>query len=155
MPAIIAKLPEGIFDAAARGRIARGIHAAAKAVEAWGDDPRQEFLAWVLIEEIPSGCLFAGGEDPLARVIPVVVMVYPPAGVIDDTGRAELVRLVHAAITSATPSADPRPVATSVIIREVADGTWGANGQLWHLADFARAAGYRHLQHLVGAAKPA
>lgn len=154
MPTIIAKLPEGAFDAAARRSLARGIHAAAKAVEKWGDDPRQEFLTWVLIEEIPSGFLFAGGEDPLARIIPVVVMVYPPAGVIDHAGRAELVRLVHAAIAAARPSADPRPVATSVIVREVADGTWGASGQLWQLADFARAAGYRHLQHLVGAANP-
>jgi len=34
---------------------------------------------------------------------------------------------------------------TSIQLVDVADGTWGANGNLWHLADFTRAAGYGHL----------
>ena len=44
MPNIVVKVPEGAFDAAARAALGRGIHAAAKAVEGWGDDPRQEAL---------------------------------------------------------------------------------------------------------------
>ncbi len=40
---------------------------------------------------------------------------------------------------------------TSVMIGDVPDGAWGANGQIWRLPDFAKAAGYKHLQHLVGA----
>ena len=44
------------------------------------------------------------------------------------------------------PAADPRPVLTSVIVVEVADGTWGASGALWHFDDFVKAAGYKHLQ---------
>jgi hypothetical protein len=35
-------------------------------------------------------------------------------------------------------------------VNEVADGAWGANGNLWHLGDFAKAAGYGHLQHRIG-----
>ena len=149
MPNIIVKVPEGAFDAAARAALGRGIHAAAKAVEGWGDDPRQEALTWVLVEEVKSGGLFVGGADQSSRVIPVIVFFYPPAGVVDAAGRAEAVKRIHQAVAAAKPAADPRPVATSIIVRDVADGTWGANGQLWHLPDFARAAGYRHLQHLV------
>jgi phenylpyruvate tautomerase PptA (4-oxalocrotonate tautomerase family) len=152
MPNIIVKIPEGAFDATGRAALGKGLHAAAKAVEGFGDDPRQEFLTWVVIEEVKAGNWFAGGEDPLSRVIPVIVLFYPPAGVIAESGRAEAVRLVHGAVAAATPKSDPRPVVTSVMVRDVADGSWGANGQLWHLADFARAAGYRHLRHLVEAA---
>lgn len=35
---------------------------------------------------------------------------------------------------------------TSIILEEVDDGFWAANGTIWHLADFIQAAGYRHLQ---------
>jgi len=149
MPNIIIKIPEGVFDAAARETLAAAVHGAAKAVERWGDEPRQESLTWIVLEEVKAGYLFAGGRDPLSRAIPVIVLVYPPAGVIDDAGRADLVRRIHAAIAATKPAADTRLVMTSVIIREVADGTWGASGTLWHLPDFARAAGYAHLQHLV------
>ena len=149
MPNIIVKVPEGAFDEAGRAALGKGIHAAAKAVEGWGDDPRQEALTWVLVEEVKPGCLFAGGTDQTARIIPVIVFFYPPAGVIDEAGRAEVMRRVHQAVTAAKSTSDPRPVATSIMVWEVADGTWSANGQLWRLPDFARAAGYRHLQHLI------
>ncbi|WP_033048268.1 hypothetical protein [Pseudomonas sp. GM33] len=38
---------------------------------------------------------------------------------------------------------------TSIILDEVNDGAWGANGAIWHLPDFIQAAGYRHLQDLA------
>ena len=152
MPNILVKIPEGVFDGTGRKRLAAGITAAAKRVEQIGDDPRHLFLIWVVIEEIKSGSLYAGGDDPLARVIPVIVLFCPPSGVIDHDGRAEVVRLIHEAVAAAKPEGDPRPVATSVIVAEIEDGTWGANGALRRLPDIARAAGYKHLQHLI---KPA
>lgn len=148
MPNIIVKVPEGVFDDAARAALGKGIHAAAKAVEGWGDDPRQEILTWVLIEEVKQGCLLAGGADQTSLMIPVIVFLYLPAGVIDEAGRAEAVRRIHQAVMAAKPADDGRRVATSIMVRDVADGTWGANGEIWRLPDFARAAGYRHLQHL-------
>ncbi len=151
MPNIIVKIPEGAFDEAGRAALGKGIHAAAKAVENWGDDPRQEALTWVLVEEVKPGCLFAGGIYQTLRIIPVIVFFYLPAGVIDQAGRVEAIKRVHQAIAAAKSASDPRQVATSIMIWEVADGTWGGNGQLWRLPDFAHAAGYKHLQHLVSA----
>lgn len=151
MPNITVKLPEGVFDANARTAIATGLTDVAKRVEQIGDDPRQEFLTWVVIDEVKAGYLFAGGHDPLARVIPVIVVFSPPEGVIGAEARGELVKLVHEAVVAAKPASDPRPIASSVIIADVKDGTWGASGALWHLADFARAAGYKHLQRHVAA----
>jgi phenylpyruvate tautomerase PptA (4-oxalocrotonate tautomerase family) len=151
MPNIIIKLPEGVFDEAARKRLAQGVTAAAKQIEQIGDDPRQEALTLVTIEEVKAGYLFAGGNDPLIRVIPIAVFFHAPEGVIDAARRGDAVRLVHEAVAAAKPMSDMRAVTTSVVIADVADGTWGANGQLLTLPDFARRAGYKHLQHLVGA----
>jgi phenylpyruvate tautomerase PptA (4-oxalocrotonate tautomerase family) len=151
MPSIIVKVPEGAFDAAGRERIAKGITAAAKSAEKIGDDPRQEFTTWLVIEEVKAGYFFAGGNDPVAQVLPVIVFFYAPAGVLDEADRATAVQLIHTAVSVAKPNADPRPVMTSVIVFDVPDGTWGGSGVLWRLPDFARAAGYKHLQHLTAA----
>ena len=145
MPNIIVKVPEGVFDAAGCGRLGKGITAVAKQV----DDPRHEFTTWVVIEEVKASHFLAGGNDPLSRVVPVIVFFYVPEGVIDEAGRAEAVRLIQAAVAAGKSEADPRPVMTSVIISEVADGTWGASGALWRLDDFVKAAGYKHLQPLA------
>ena len=142
-------MPEGAFDGAAREALAKGIDGAAKAIEGFGDDPRQEFLAWVIVEEVKLGYLFAGGVDPLSRVIPAVVFFYAPPGVIYAERREEAVRLVHDALVAANPGSDYRAVATSVMIWDVADGTWGPTGKLWHLPDFASAAGYKRLHDLA------
>lgn len=149
MPNIIVKVPEGAFEGDARKNLAQGLTSVAKSVEQIGDDPRQELLTWVAIEDVRSGSLFAGGADLLSRVIPVIVFFYTPEGIIEPVKNQEVVRLVHEAVAGAKPAGDPRPVMTSVILAPVADGTWGANGSLWRLADFVRTAGYKHLQHLV------
>jgi phenylpyruvate tautomerase PptA (4-oxalocrotonate tautomerase family) len=149
MPNIIVKIPEGVFGEPARKVLATGIHAAAKAVEQFGDEPMQEFLTWVVIEEVKEGYLFAGGANPLAQFIPVIVFFYPPGGVIDAAGHADTVKRMHEAVANAKPEGDTRLVVTSVMMWDVPEGAWGANGQLWALPDFVRAAGYKHLQHLV------
>lgn len=146
MPNIIVRVPENTFDATARLKLAKGITDASKQVEQIGDDPRQLATILVVIEEIKAGHIFAGGSDPLLRVLPVIVQFFVPEGVLDEPARADAARLLQAAVTAAKPEADTRPVITSVIISTVADGTWGVNGALWHLDDFTRSAGYRHLQ---------
>jgi phenylpyruvate tautomerase PptA (4-oxalocrotonate tautomerase family) len=149
MPIIVVKVPEGAFDAAGCDRLGMGITAAAKTVEQIGDDPRQEFTTWVVIEEVKAGHFFAGGNDPVSRVLPVIVFFHAPAGVVDEAGRVKAVRLIQEAVAAAKSPADSRPVMTSVMVSDVADGTWGANGALWRLPDFAKAAGYKHLTHLA------
>jgi phenylpyruvate tautomerase PptA (4-oxalocrotonate tautomerase family) len=149
MPNIIVKVPEGVFDDKARQALGAGIHTAAKAAEQFGDEPMQEFLTWMVIEEVKAGYLFAAGADPLKHFIPVIVFFYPPGGVLDTVGHAKAVKGVHDAVANTKPEGDPRVVVTSVMMWDVPDGTWGANGQLWTLPDFARAAGYKHLQHLA------
>jgi len=148
MPNITVRLPQGVFDGAARAKIAQGLNEVAKTVEQIGNDPANERLTWVVFDEIKSGCIFAGGADPTASIIPVIVWVRHPEGVIEQTGRESAVRLIHEVIADAAPK-DGRPVVSSIAVEEVVDGTWAGSGDIWRLADFARIAGFKHLQHLV------
>ncbi len=149
MPNILIRVPEGVLDAERREKLAKAATTVAKTVEQGGDDPRQAALTWVAIDEVKASYFFAGGKDPLKQMIPVVVFFHYPAGVLDDAARAEAARLFQEVISAARRPGDSRPVATSVIMTEVADGLWGASGRVVRLPDLAKAAGYKHLQHLV------
>ncbi len=85
------------------------------------------------------------------QVLPCMAMVHVPAGALDAAARARYVRLAHDAFRLALPDADNRMPIASVIVHDVADGSWGANGTVWRLPEFAQAAGSGHLQSLVRA----
>lgn len=152
MPNILIKIPRSAFPNNHRASLVQKINDAAATVEQIPADSKKRFLCWVLIDEADAGQWTCGGIDMTAQILPCVAMIYLPAGVLDAAGRAQYVKLMHSAFTDAMPTNDQRKLATSVVIHEVPDGTWGVNGTLWHLADFAQAAGFSHLRHLVKAA---
>lgn len=149
MPNILIKAPAGIFDAGARGKLIGALNRLAAEVEQLPDDPKKQFLCWITIDEIAQGNMTCGGSDVTARYIPVLMTIHVPAGVVDDAARARYVEGAHQALVSALPL-EKRRILSSCIFSEVPDGTWGVNGTSWRLADFADAAGFQHLQHLIG-----
>ncbi|WP_232317434.1 MULTISPECIES: tautomerase family protein [Ralstonia] len=149
MPNILVKIPADTFDGDARTALARRITHAAAQAEQIADDPRSRATTWVVIEEAPAGAWWCGGTDMSAHIVPCLAIAHVPAGVLDAAARALFVHQMHEAFAQMLPAADGRRVVTSVMLRDVADGTWGVNGALWALPDFVRAAGYAHLQHLV------
>lgn len=148
MPNILVKIPKGSFPSEHRAALARKLNAAA-AAEQIPDDPKNRFLCWVIIEEVEQGSWTCGAIDMTGRILPCLAMIHLPAGVLDDVSRASYVDLVHAAFEQALPATEKRQLATSVVLHDVADGTWGANGTIWRLPRFAQAAGFAHLQSLV------
>lgn len=149
MPNILIRVPEGLLAGERLGKLAKAATAIATKVEQGGDNPRQAALTWVEIDQVKAGHFFSGGEDALGPMIPVLVFFHYPAGVLDDAARSQAAALFQDAISDIVGSSDSRPVATSIIMTEVADGAWGGSGRIWRLPDLARAAGYKHLQHLV------
>jgi phenylpyruvate tautomerase PptA (4-oxalocrotonate tautomerase family) len=149
MPNILVKVPKGAFPGAARASLAHHINDAAATAEQIPADPKKRFLSWVVIDETEAGMWTCGGIDMSSQVLPCFAMVYVPGGVLDKSSRALYVKLMHAAFKLALPADDKRQLATSVILHDVADGTWGGNGVVWTLPGLAKAAGYAHLQHLV------
>jgi phenylpyruvate tautomerase PptA (4-oxalocrotonate tautomerase family) len=149
MPNILVKIPANTFDGDARAALARRITEAAVQAEQIPDDPRRRATTWVVMEDVPAASWWCGGVDVTTQVVPCLAIAHVPAGVLDADARALFVQQMHDAFVQSLPAADGRRVVTSVMLHDVADGTWGVNGALWALPDFARAAGYAHLQHLV------
>ena len=148
MPNIIVKIPSGVFDAKARATLVEGINAAAANAEQIPDDAKKRMLCWVIIEEIDEGCWTCGSNDLSSFLIPVFIQINLPIGVLDDTKREQYIAGIHLAINSAL-NMEKRRIVSSCIINEVKEGTWGVNGTIWKLRDFAEHAGFLHLQALV------
>lgn len=149
MPNIVVKIPHGAFPGEHRVDLVRRINAAAAAAEQLPNDPRKRVLCWVVVEEAALGGFTCGGGDLTQQLLPCMVQVYVPEGVLDAASRSQYVRHIHAALKGAMPAGDARQLASSVLLIDVPEGTWGGNGAIWSLADMAAAAGYTHLQHLV------
>lgn len=148
MPNILVHIPHGAFPGGARDALVRRINEAAAEAEQMPADPRQRALCWVVVHEAAPGAWTCGGADPTARLLPCIAQVNVPAGVLDEAARARYIAAMHDAFKHSMLEGDKRMLATSVMLNDVADGAWGAGGALWKLPDFARAAGYAHLQHL-------
>lgn len=149
MPTILVKIPQASFPGESRAVLVRKINEAAAVAEQIPDEPRARSMCWVLIDEVATGAWTCGGTDASARLLPCTVLACVPAGVLDDASRSLFVARMHAAFEEALPADDKRRLATSVVMNEVPDGAWGVGGEVWRLPDFARSAGYAHLQHLV------
>ncbi len=149
MPNILVKIPKGAFPTEHRAVLVQKLNDAAAIAEQIPDDPRKRSMCWVIIDEVEPGAWTCGASDMSARLLPCLAVIYVPAGVLDDASQAMYVDLVHAAFKQSLPATEKRQLATSVILHNVVDGTWGVNDTIWRLPNFAQAAGYAHLQELV------
>lgn len=151
MPNILVKLPKDSFPDSHRETLVRLLNDAAASAEQIPDEPKKRGLCWVVIDEVAPGFWTCGGMDMTAQILPCIAMIYLPAGVLDAATRAHYVGLVHDAFRKALPPADQRRLVTSVIVHDVTEGSWGVNGAIWRLPDFAEAAGFSHLKSLCHA----
>jgi len=151
LPNILVKLPKASFPGPHRETLVRLLNDAAASAEQIPDDPRKRSLCWVVIDEVAPGFWTGGGIDMTAQLLPCIAMIYLPAGVLDAATRAHYVCLVHDAFRQALPPADQRRLVTSMIVHDVTEGSWGVNGAIWRLPDFAEAAGFSHLKSLCHA----
>jgi phenylpyruvate tautomerase PptA (4-oxalocrotonate tautomerase family) len=149
MPTILVKVPKGAFPADAKTKLTNNIIQAAMRAEQIPHDPKNLFVSWVLIEEIDAGMWTCGGVDFSGQMLTCFAFVNVPSGVLDASSRALYVKLMQEAFDGAKPVEDKRPVISSVILNDVVDGTWGGSGVIWSLAQLAKVAGFKHLQHLV------
>lgn len=149
MPNIFVKVPKGAFPDAHRTALVRKLNDAAAAAEQIPDDPKKRFFCWVTVDEVAPGSWTCGAIDMTEQILPCLAVIHVPAGVLDDASRAMYVDLVHNAFKLALPATEQRQLTTSVMLHDVIDGSWGGNGSILRLSDFARMSGYAHLQSLV------
>lgn len=152
MPNIHVTLPQHAFPGEHRRALIRHLTDAAATVEQMPDEPRHRMLCWVQVSEVSQ--FACGGADLTDRLLPCLISVQLPIGVLDGARRQRYAKAIHEACQAALPATERRTLATSVLIHDVADGTWGANGELWRLPEFVEAAGYRHLADITPTATP-
>jgi phenylpyruvate tautomerase PptA (4-oxalocrotonate tautomerase family) len=149
MPHIFVQLPQHAFPGEVRHALAEAITNAACHAEKIPANAQQRFWCWVLMQDMPASDLHCGGQDVSTKMLPCMVRIICPAGVLDDAMKQTYVERIQDAFKQCLPTTETRMLAISVILEEIPEGHWGVNGTLWHLADFAKAAGFGHLQHLT------
>ena len=150
MPIIRVQIPSGVFDEAATEHLIAELNEASADAEQMPKEQEHRTGLIILWEQLPAGAIRSNGTDPTSMVVPVFVWMYPPQGVVDDAHAAEYVaRVQH--LFEKEGARIGVVVTTSVAFQEIAEGRWGIGGEINHLPDFAKRAGYRHLQHLVDA----
>lgn len=151
MPNLLVKIPHGSFAGPARDALFDAITATASRVEQVGDSPQQQAVTLVVIEELPAGAIRSAARDVSDRALLCIVQAYVPAGVLDGASRAAYVAELSRAFQAAMPAGDTRRVVLSTLLLEMPEGQWGAGEVIWRLPQVTAAAGFKHLQSLVGA----
>ena len=149
MPHIFVHFPQHAFPGEARHALVEAITNAACHAEKIPAHAQQRFWCWVLMQDMPASHIHCGGQDVSARMLPCMVRIICPAGVLDESMKQTYVERIQDAFEQCLPTTETRVLAISVILEEIPEGHWGVNGTLWRLPDFAKAAGFIHLQHLT------
>ncbi len=93
--------------------------------------PNTEFfrkVTWLYTNELPGSCVYAGGEPTQAPTFKLDVTT--PQGALSDRRRKELVAEATTAIREAADIPEDQGLRVWVLCHEVAEGSWGAAGQV-------------------------
>jgi phenylpyruvate tautomerase PptA (4-oxalocrotonate tautomerase family) len=133
MPMIDLTLPADALSAPTRARLVDDLLATLLRWEGAPDNARSRSLAWdfVHIADAVTAASSPSGR-PHYRV-----ELRTPQGALDDVRRAGLVADVTELVLRAegSPTTPPNAFRVWVILSEVAEGCWGAEGRIWRFAD--------------------
>ena len=135
MPMIDLTVETDALDEAAREQLARDLLAALLRWEGAPDNSRSRSLAWAFVHVVDR--IVVG--EPTSSQPHYRVGVRTPAGALDDRRREGLIAEATALVLNAE-GLSPQPddaFRVWVILDEVADGSWGAQGKVWRLTDIA------------------
>ena len=135
-------LPADSLTAEARQKLADDLTTALLRAERAPDTEFFRSITWAIVHEQPAGTMLAAGRPVQAPVVRVEATT--PEGALSDRRRAEFVESATKAI-SETFGIPESETLTRVWVthREIAEGSWGAGGQIIHFAqlrDMAAAA---------------
>jgi phenylpyruvate tautomerase PptA (4-oxalocrotonate tautomerase family) len=133
MPMIDITYPEGAISSEQREKLANELTAALLRAERAPDTEFFRSITWAIVHEQPAGTMLAAGRPVQAPVVRVEATT--PEGALSDRRRAEFVEAATKAIseTFGIPEAETL-TRVWVTHREIAEGSWGAGGQIIHFA---------------------
>jgi len=133
MPMIDVTYPADSISAEQREKLAGDLTAALLRAERAPDTEFFRSITWAIVHEQPAGTMLAAGRPVQAPVVRVEATT--PEGALSDRRRAEFVESATKAIseTFGIP-ADQTLTRVWVTHREIAEGSWGAGGQIVQFA---------------------
>lgn len=120
--------PQGALTAAAREQLMDDLTTALLRAERAPDTEFFRNVAWSYVHELPEGAVYAAGRpvaDPTFRLD-----VTTPEGALSDRRRGELVEAATRLIREAAGIPGDQALRVWVLCHEVAEGSWGAGGQV-------------------------
>jgi len=142
MPMIDLTLPTGALQRSALTTLVEDLTTTVLHWEGVADNPATRAMAWVFVHELPHGAVNVGGkpaELPIYRVFLTVPQGLPGiTGPLNEERRNALVREVTELMLTAEGVTDIEAHMQRVwcLIREQAEGFWGANGRIFRISDF-------------------
>jgi phenylpyruvate tautomerase PptA (4-oxalocrotonate tautomerase family) len=133
MPMIDITYPEGAITAQQREALANELTTALLHAERAPDTEFFRSITWAIVHEQPAGTMLAAGRPVDAPVVRVEATT--PQGALSDRRRAEFVEAATKAIGSAFGIPESETLTRVwVVHREIAEGSWGAGGQIIQFA---------------------
>jgi len=151
MPMLELTVPEGALSEESKRELPGEM---AAALLRWEGAPDTEFfrgISWGHLNELPAEAMHTAdgpGQDPHA-----VVNVSVPDGALSDRRKAGLVEELTKLVLDASGWGSDAGLRVWVLLRDVPEGNWAANGQIVHFEQLRQAA--RAEREKTGAAAPA
>jgi len=146
MPVLQVYYPQGTLGAERKAALARSLTDVLLTMEGGAKTPGGLAFASVLFTEVARGDWWVGGRSDATYLVPpgeFLVRVSIPEGYMSQTHKSAVHAMVNASFIEAPGGAsDPRASASVlVIIEEVIEGNWGAQGRTISLASIADSVG--------------
>jgi phenylpyruvate tautomerase PptA (4-oxalocrotonate tautomerase family) len=128
MPIFEVTYPEGALTAEARSKLLEDLTSALLRAERAPDTEFFRNVTWSYVHELPAGSVNAAGRpvaEPTFRID-----VTTPQGALSDRRRKELVEAATNLVREAAGIAEEDALRVWVLMHEVAEGSWGAGGQV-------------------------
>ena len=138
MPVFELTYPEGALAPEAREKLLEELTTALLRAERAPDTEFFRNVTWSYVHELPEGAVRAAGR-PVAEPT-FKIDVTTPEGALSDRRRGEFVEAATAAVSEAAGLGAEDAMRVWVLFHEVAEGSWGAGGQVIQFKQLAEIA---------------
>ena len=128
MPIFEVTYPEGALSGDARAKMMDDLTTALLRAERAPDTEFFRNVTWSYVHELPTGCVNAAGRPVEAPTFKIDVTT--PEGALSDRRREELVAAATEIVREAAGIGEHDALRVWVLMHEVAEGSWGAGGQV-------------------------
>ena len=128
MPVFEVTYPEGALSADARAKMLDDLTTALLRAERAPDTEFFRNVTWSYVHELPAGSVNAAGRPVEAPTFKIDVTT--PQGALSDRRREELVAEATSIVREAAGIPADEALRVWVLMHEVAEGSWGAAGQV-------------------------